>query len=311
MDQAAIETDNQEQQKSKLGNRFQNTNNNKKISNKNTNNSTGGTNNMSNSDKKLLIQPPQPPKLQISLDVKPAETNPGRNKVALAKGFSLMDWIRFTKNAHDLGCNGGTPRKVSLEELAKHSKEDDCWMAIQNKVYNVTQYMKYHPGGVDELMKGAGVNATKMFNDVHPWVNYQSMLEKCFVGPLVGPSLSSISTASSSSSLASQPSNLLKPPVVISTTQQQQQIHDINTKKSDIQSAIEIPVLDSYQSIETVTIVLYAKCKTLNNDCLTVDKLSESITNQLKLIVYLYVLNNIYKYLIDIPAPIRDDYQST
>ncbi len=26
--------------------------------------------------------------------------------------------------------------------------------------------MKFHPGGVEELMKGAGINATNLFNDV-------------------------------------------------------------------------------------------------------------------------------------------------
>lgn len=38
--------------------------------------------------------------------------------------------------------------------------------------------------GVDELMKGAGKDATKLFDDVHAWVNYEQLLCKCFVGPL-------------------------------------------------------------------------------------------------------------------------------
>ena len=37
--------------------------------------------------------------------------------------------------------------------------------------------MDYHPGGWDELMKGAGVDATDLFNEVHRWVNYESMLQ--------------------------------------------------------------------------------------------------------------------------------------
>lgn len=33
-------------------------------------------------------------------------------------------------------------------------------------------------------MKGAGKDATKLFDDVHAWVNYEQLLCKCFVGPL-------------------------------------------------------------------------------------------------------------------------------
>ena len=45
--------------------------------------------------------------------------------------------------------------------------------------------MDFHPGGWDELIKGAGRDATDMFNDVHSWVNYESMLAACLVGKLV------------------------------------------------------------------------------------------------------------------------------
>jgi len=33
-------------------------------------------------------------------------------------------------------------------------------------VYNVTEYMKFHPGGVAELMKAAGMDGTQQFNEV-------------------------------------------------------------------------------------------------------------------------------------------------
>ncbi len=95
-----------------------------------------------------------------------ATTDFGRKKFSLGKGYSLMDWIRLTKTAKDLAGNGGIMRQITYEELAKHNTEDDCWMAINNKVYNVTPYIKFHPGGVEEIMKGAGINATTLFNDV-------------------------------------------------------------------------------------------------------------------------------------------------
>ena len=37
-------------------------------------------------------------------------------------------------------------------EIRKHSTRDDFWTIIRGKVYNLTQYLPYHPGGVDILM---------------------------------------------------------------------------------------------------------------------------------------------------------------
>lgn len=47
--------------------------------------------------------------------------------------------------------------------------------------------MDFHPGGVDELMKGAGreKDAERLFLEVHPWVNWENMLGECMVGILV------------------------------------------------------------------------------------------------------------------------------
>ena len=121
-----------------------------------------------------------------------AKGNP-RNKVQLAKGCSLMDWIRLTKSGKDLtGVGGplvkGKIREVTKQELRKHKKRKDAWMALNGAVYNVTHYMDFHPGGWDELVKGAGRDATDMFNEIHKWVNYQGLLEACLVGKLVdGP----------------------------------------------------------------------------------------------------------------------------
>ena len=52
------------------------------------------------------------------------------------------------------------------------------------QVYNVTPYLNFHPGGLDWIMKGAGLDATTLFNKYHAWVNAEFMLEKCVVGHL-------------------------------------------------------------------------------------------------------------------------------
>uniref|UniRef100_W8BMG6 Cytochrome b5 reductase 4 n=2 Tax=Ceratitis capitata TaxID=7213 RepID=W8BMG6_CERCA len=112
-----------------------------------------------------------------------ATGNP-RNKCALKPGHSLMDWIRLGNSGVDLAGTHGRVTPVSSEELARHNTREDAWMAIRGKVYNVTRYMDFHPGGVDELMRGVGRDATKLFDEVHAWVNYQQLLIKCYIGPL-------------------------------------------------------------------------------------------------------------------------------
>lgn len=118
-----------------------------------------------------------------------------------------MDWVRLRGSGVDLAGTKGVVTPVSLAELRKHNKRSDAWMAIRGKVYNVTRYMDFHPGGVEELMKGVGMDATQMFEDVHAWVNYDQMLNKCYIGPLCcgggdgGGSASKIVSSTSSSQL--------------------------------------------------------------------------------------------------------------
>ena len=110
-------------------------------------------------------------------------TGSGRNRVQLQPGHSLMDWIRKSAREKDtISGTNGRILKVSKEELSKHNKQSDCWIAVHGKVYNITPYLDFHPGGVDEMMRGAGIEATKIFNEVHPYVNFRSMLKNCLVG---------------------------------------------------------------------------------------------------------------------------------
>lgn len=74
--------------------------------------------------------------------------------------------------------------KVPFSEVRKMTgrKGKDAWAIYQGKVYNITPYLPYHPGGEEELMKCAGRDGTKLFNEVHPWVNWEGMLGACLIG---------------------------------------------------------------------------------------------------------------------------------
>ena len=47
--------------------------------------------------------------------------------------------------------------EYSLEEVAKHSSHDDCWVIVRDKVYDVTSFVKEHPGG-SLIFSGAGMS---------------------------------------------------------------------------------------------------------------------------------------------------------
>ncbi|XP_050090054.1 cytochrome b5 reductase 4 isoform X2 [Anopheles aquasalis] len=153
-----------------------------------------------------LVSPIKQPLLVAKQSTGSATGNP-RNKTALKPGHSLMDWIRLGNSGADLTGTGGRTQPVSHAELAKHDRREDAWMAIRGKVYNVTRYMDFHPGGADELMRGVGKDATKLFDEVHAWVNYESLLAKCYIGPL-----RNVVTVNLASDTAKNPNSKLPPP---------------------------------------------------------------------------------------------------
>ncbi|SCN59651.1 cytochrome b5, putative [Plasmodium chabaudi chabaudi] len=76
-------------------------------------------------------------------------------------------------------------KKYTKEEVEKHNKPTDAWVIYKNKVYDVTYYLKYHPGGEDPLTKRAGTDVTDDVLGYHSWVNVEKILENTYLGDLV------------------------------------------------------------------------------------------------------------------------------
>ncbi|KAI7006938.1 hypothetical protein KC355_g7527 [Hortaea werneckii] len=108
-----------------------------------------------------------------------------RGKVLLSPGHSPMDWAALTRSGNLAGVN--TFQRVTPSQLKAMTgrKGKPAWSSWQGKVYNITPYLPFHPGGEPELMKAAGRDDTKLFMDVHPWVNWENMLSSCLVGVMV------------------------------------------------------------------------------------------------------------------------------
>lgn len=69
----------------------------------------------------------------------------------------------------------------TLDAVAKHNKNDDCWIVIDGSVYDVTGFLDAHPGGVKAIMLVAGTDASDAFNAIHS-DKARKWLEKFKVG---------------------------------------------------------------------------------------------------------------------------------
>ena len=52
---------------------------------------------------------------------------------------------------------------LTTQEVEKHNTPSDCWMIVNNKVYQVTQYAALHPGGTAAITDYCGKDATEPF----------------------------------------------------------------------------------------------------------------------------------------------------
>jgi cytochrome b involved in lipid metabolism len=57
---------------------------------------------------------------------------------------------------------------ITLEEVAKHTTKEDCWVVVNGDVLNVTNFLSEHPGGELAILTFAGKDATEEFNMIHP-----------------------------------------------------------------------------------------------------------------------------------------------
>ncbi|KAM7261206.1 hypothetical protein ACFE04_026681 [Oxalis oulophora] len=80
----------------------------------------------------------------------------------------------------------------SFEEVKKHNDKHDCWLVINGKVYDVTEFLDDHPGGDDVLLGATEKDATEEFEDVGHSESAKEMMQKYYVGEIDSSTLPAV-----------------------------------------------------------------------------------------------------------------------
>ena len=96
-------------------------------------------------------------------------------------GTSQGGWMKPSTEIQiaDAKQDAGTPQKqFTREEIERHDKEDDCWILIDGKVYDVTSVLAWHPGGKAAILGHGGKvhqETTDEFSSIHDGYAYQKL----------------------------------------------------------------------------------------------------------------------------------------
>ena len=97
----------------------------------------------------------------------------------------------------------------TLDEVATRNTQASCWTVVNEKVYNITSYIKNHPGGANAIAKICGKDGTSIFLNQHGGSGSQALIlstykigvlyippaASCDAGYFVSPSLGTCTPA--------------------------------------------------------------------------------------------------------------------
>lgn len=76
------------------------------------------------------------------------------------------------------------PAGLTMDTVALHSTQSDCWIVINGNIYSVASYIPMHPGGARRIANLCGGDATGGYNGQGHSSYSDSLLGSYLVGPL-------------------------------------------------------------------------------------------------------------------------------
>lgn len=75
----------------------------------------------------------------------------------------------YIQNTINKISTSGGSLTLNMTEISKHNIQSDCWMLINGKVYDITNYFGIHPGGSGVMDATCGKDATSAYNTKDPY----------------------------------------------------------------------------------------------------------------------------------------------
>jgi hypothetical protein len=94
--------------------------------------------------------PPRAPDCDAAMDQRIGRHIPTSEIQEVRPSASYGALLNVDSSIHSHILTHGTSRH------AQHNKEDDCWVVIDGRVFDLTTYLKDHPGGIIQLCLAGG-----------------------------------------------------------------------------------------------------------------------------------------------------------
>lgn len=103
--------------------------------------------------------------------------------VASLSSASLAPKITSTTPTTSTPIVTGTTLAMTVASVSTHNSANNCWLIINNSVYDLTQFANQHSGGAGPILQSCGQDATSYFNSKHG-ARQLAMLDSYFIGKI-------------------------------------------------------------------------------------------------------------------------------
>ncbi|MCL5017313.1 MAG: cytochrome b5 domain-containing protein [Patescibacteria group bacterium] len=103
--------------------------------------------------------------------------------------FSAKNTVSLRQGSSQPSASASTTTQTTgpsftAAEVAKHASASDCYLMINNKVYDVTSYIYQHPGGPSKIISNCGKEVTGIFAAIHSNFAWD-ILKNYYIGDIV------------------------------------------------------------------------------------------------------------------------------